>query len=268
MLLWLVRNLDRRRFSWTVIGLSGPGPIGDALSAEGVPVTALGLRPYAPSPRAVASLARVIRESRPDVVHTWMYQADVLGGVLARATTDARVVWHLHGSSSRRSKAHHRASGAVAARLSRRVPDRIVSVGHALVDLHAARGYPRDRMVVIPIGFDLDRFVPDDAARASVRAELRLAEEAPLVGLMARYGPQKDHETALRAARVVVDRRPGVRFLLCGPDVHPGNAELAAIRARLGLEDDVLLLGPRDDVPRLTAALDVAMLSSAYGEGC
>jgi glycosyltransferase involved in cell wall biosynthesis len=122
-------------------------------------------------------------------------------------------------------------------------------------------------MVVIPNGFDLNVFRPDPAARLAVRAELGIDAEAVLIGLAARFDPQKDIGSFLRAAARVAAATAKTRFLLCGEGMDAANPVLARLIAETGLGARVHLLGRRADMPRITAALDIAVSSSAYGEG-
>lgn len=251
-----------------VISLTDAGPLAEVLAAQGVRVRALGMRRGVPSPMSALRLAGWLRADRPDLVQTWMYHADLIGGVAARLA-GVPVVWGLHHTDlpAHATKLGTRLTAAACARLSRRVPAAIVCCSQATYDVHAALGYAPDKLTVIPNAFDLDAFQPSATARASVRAELGLDPEALLVGQFGRYHPQKDHRTFLEAAGRLAARLPHVHFLLAGDDVEEANAELAAPMGALGLAGRVHLLGRRDDVPRLMAALDVATLSSAFGEG-
>ena len=121
-------------------------------------------------------------------------------------------------------------------------------------------------MMVIPNGFDLAKFQPDGSARASVRAELGLSAETKLIGMAARFHPQKDHANFVAAAKCLHATMPAVHFVLWGKDVNWDNADLAGWIDEAGLRDCFHLLDLRLDAPRLTAALDVAALSSARGE--
>jgi glycosyltransferase involved in cell wall biosynthesis len=120
-------------------------------------------------------------------------------------------------------------------------------------------------MVVVPNGFDLARFRPDAAARASVRAELGLTTGTPLVGIVARYHPQKNVDGFVAAALAVARERPGVHFMLAGSGLEAANTTLTAPLAGSAAAPLFHLLGRRDDVPRLMAAADVLVLSS-HGE--
>ena len=122
-------------------------------------------------------------------------------------------------------------------------------------------------MVVIPNGFDLEGFKPDSSARVSVRTELGIGPNHPVIGLVARFDPQKDHRSFIDAASILAARLPSAWFVLCGDDVTWDNQELARWIDDAGIRDRVYLLGRRDDIARLLNAFDVASLSSAYGEG-
>ena len=148
------------------------------------------------------------------------------------------------------------------ARLSRWLPDRIVCCGEAAKRAHIELGYAADKMRVIPNGFDVAAFRPDPAARDSFRRELGLSDSVPLVALVARFNPQKDHRTFIEAAGRLHAIAPQIRFLLCGEEVTWGNPELAAWIDGARIRDCCCLLGRREDIPRLTAAVDVATSSS------
>jgi len=119
-------------------------------------------------------------------------------------------------------------------------------------------------MEVIPNGFDLAAFTPEPAVRRSVRQELGVPEQSLLIGLVARFDPQKDHHTFVQAA-ARLKSAPDVRFVLCGDGVTPQNRKLVDWINTASIEQRCRLLGRRDDIPRLTAALDIAT-SSSVGE--
>ena len=102
---------------------------------------------------------------------------------------------------------------------------------------------PSSRPATFPNGFDLDRFRPDPAARARVRARLGLAPDSILVVNVARFHPVKGLEVLLEAFRAVAERAGGARLLLAGRGMDAGNPDLAREIARRGLESRVLPLG-------------------------
>ena len=94
-----------------------------------------------------------------------------------------------------------------------------------------------------------------------------MAEGAPLVGIIARLDPMKDHRTFLRAAARVRERQPLARFLVVGDGPAACRDPLVAAAAELGLRDAVRWLGDRNDLPAVYSALDVHCSSSRFGEG-
>jgi glycosyltransferase involved in cell wall biosynthesis len=268
MLYRLLGALRARGYEQEVACLIEAGRVADQIREAGFPCRALGLSRTVPNPAKVLALARVIAAARPDVVQTWMYHADLLGGIAAKLARAGEVVWGVHHTDLERSSTHWKtlATMKLCARLSETIPREIVCVSRATRALHAAAGYCSRKLVVIPNGFDLWQYAPDPAVRARCREELGVAPSTTLVGLVARVHPQKDHENFVRAAALVAARKEGVRFLLCGTGASPDNRELARVIEAAGVLDRFVLLGPRSDVPRIMNALDVAVLSSAFGE--
>jgi glycosyltransferase involved in cell wall biosynthesis len=121
-------------------------------------------------------------------------------------------------------------------------------------------------MTVIPNGFDIERFRPDATARAWLIEQLGLSHEVALIGFVARFDPMKDHATFFRAASSLAAAEDSVHFVLAGDGMVASNAQVSVLMDS-GIRDKVHLLGRREDVPRLLAALDVATSTSAYGEG-
>lgn len=268
MLHKLLQNMDRRRFEPTVISLIDKGEIGPRIEALGIPVHALGMRRGLPNPWMVLRLARMLRQLQPDVVHTWMYHADLLGGLAARLAGCRRVIWGIRHSnlSKPENKRSTLAVVKLCARLSGLVPVQVLSCSQRAKEVHAAVGYVDEKIHVIPNGFDLARFVPDVTARASLCAELGLPLDAPLVGVVARFDAQKNHLGFVQAAAQLQQQLPQVHFVLAGTGVDRSNVALqAAIAAHPGLQERMHLLGRRDDVPHLMAAFDV-LASPSHGE--
>jgi glycosyltransferase involved in cell wall biosynthesis len=264
MLCNLLLRTDTRRFEPHVVSLiddlTVAGPILDA----GIPLTTLGMKPRIPDPRGVMRLANHLRKLRPHVVQTWMDHSNLIGGLAARLATRAKVVWGVHHSNHVKGVAKRSTLATVAAcaKLSRHVPSRIICVSQHASALYAQHGFAPERIAVIPNGFDTTLLRPDPAARVSVRRELGLAADVPLIGLAARYDPCKDHDTFLRAAAILAIQRADVHFLLCGAGVERGNPALANFVDQLDLIARCHLLSARRDMPRIHASLDVATSSS------
>jgi glycosyltransferase involved in cell wall biosynthesis len=264
MLCGIASAMDGTRFQNEVVSLTGILDLAERMHTIGVRVRTLRMEKSVPNPLLVMRLAQWIRESRPDVIHTWMYHANLVGALAARLTGNVPVVWGIHHSvlDPRVDKRRTMFVNRACALLSGRLPARIVFCSQAAVRIHKKLGYDTQKLEVIPNGFDLEQIKPDPAARASVRDELGVPEDALLIGMAARFHPYKDHRNFLRAAGQLHRKQPEVQFLLCGMNVDWQNAQLAAWIEEEGLLGCVHLLGARRDMSRLFSAMDISTTSS------
>ncbi len=264
----LIGPLGQAGFESTVLSLMRGGALAPVLREEGVTVHELGMKPGLPYPRALLRMARLIRAEQPDLVQTWMYHADLLGGLAARVVGGIPIVWGLHNTDldPRHTKRATRWVVQACAALSRRLPTRIVSCSDAGVSIHVRQGYAAERFVSIPNGFDTTALHPHPPYRTAVRAELGLAEDAILVGKVARFDPQKDHQNFVSAVGQLAGQHPNLHCVLVGKGCERNNETLAHWIDETGFAERFHLLGLRSDVGRLLAALDLMVLSSAFGE--
>lgn len=120
-----------------------------------------------------------------------------------------------------------------------------------------------EKIEIIYNGVDLEQFHPGvDGGPA--RQELRIPEDAPLVGMIANFAGKKSHAVFFEAAFAVLRELPSTRFLLVGGGNSGSWRELVA---RQGAADAFVFTGFRADIPRIIASLDVSVISSAAGEG-
>ena len=260
---------DLARFDVQVISLLPAGVLGEKIRDLGIPVHSMQMISGLPSPTTIWQLARLLRREKADVVQTWMYHADLVGGLAARLAGIRAVLWNIRASTLRAEVIRRRTVwiAKLCGRLSHYLPAQILCCSEAGVAFHRELGYAEQKMLVIPNGFDLSQYQPDTQAREAVRHELDIPLSAPLIGLIARFHPMKEHQIFVRAAEIVCRSHPDTHFLLCGSEVTWDNMELAGWIDSAGLRSQFRLLGRRGDVPRLNAALDIATSSSSSGEG-
>ncbi len=255
---------DRDRVRHQVVSMRGFGVIGPSLQAAGIEVIDLEMRGVAGSLRGLWRLYRLLRRQRPDVVQTWMYHADLLGGLIARLAGVRAVSWGLRNSGEHLAESSRSSRRAAwwCARVSGMVPAAIVACAHRAAVVHRALGYRTDRLVVIPNGYDLRRWQPDPVSRGRLRASLGVAEDEVLLGCVARWNPLKDHANLLAALALCQHHGLRLRCVLVGLGMSPDNAGLLAMARDLGVLQQLVLLGRRDDVPHWMAAIDVHVLAS------
>lgn len=225
------------------------------------------IQPVSPTSdlRALARLTGIARRFRPHIVHTHTAKAGFLGRAAALAVRPRPLIVHtyhghvLEGYFGRPKSAAYR-------QLERwlgRVSTCLIGVSQATVDDLVRLGVaPRDKFRVIPLGADLRPLA--DAGRAAgmqVRHELGVSEDEVLLLFTGRLVPIKRVDLLLRALWRAKERGTDMRLAVVGDGGL--RAQLQNLAGELGIGDAVHFLGYRRDLPQLTAAADIAVLSSA-----
>ena len=268
MLYKLVSLMDRARFKNKVISMTDIGPMGDKIISEGIPVLSLGMTQGKPTLTGLLELIKILRKAKIDVLQTWLYHADLLGFLAGKLTGNKKIVWGLRCSDM--DLKNYRILTTLTVRVNALLSpyvNHIISNSLRGMLFHKNIGYDHRKMIIIRNGLLTDKFRPDNTAKSWLAGHLNISEENFLVGLIARYDPMKDHENFLRASSLVAAKQDRVHFILAGKDVDNNNRFLVDLINLYGLGDRVHLMGLRHDISRITAGLDVAVSSSAYGEG-
>lgn len=260
---WVTASADQGHIHHTVISLTTLGVYGPMLQARGVTVHALGMSHLGHLVPAFFVLVRLLRSIRSDLIHTWMYHADLFGGLAAYIAGRVPVIWGIHSLDLRRSGSLRTVMvQKVCAWVSSWVPHTILCVAEASRRAHVAVGYAPDKFVVIPNGFDVSQppIAPERAE--AFRQGCGLRSDDLVIGCVGRFNPAKDHRNFVDAAARVASRHPEARFLMVGRDLDRSNTTLMAWLAASGCAERFVLLGERDDVPVVLAAMDIFCSSS------
>lgn len=260
VVLGLLQRLDPAEFR---LSIAAPPALLDALAPDlaGVAVDALAVEAESWSHgREVARLAAFMRRQRPDVVNPHLFRSTVIAAPLARAVGIRGVVETYHGREAWRQgplRGRFFVDRVVSTLVTRVIA---VSRGAAAFLVHG-KGYPAAKVVVIPNGRDLTRFAPG-LHRDTVRKELGIDRDAPVVSVVGRLETQKGHVYLLDAWPEVMRSHPDARLVVVGDGSLREALERQA-RAR-GVTDSVIFTGFRADVPEILDASDVLALPSLH----
>ena len=222
-------------------------------------------------PGPLWGLVRVIRQQRVDIVHTHMTSGNIYGRIAARLALGRRLISTLHYVDREALPflppvlQHLFFDGDI--RMAG-MCDRIIATSEHLRRTLVEGGMSERKVVTILNGVNLDSIGTDERAADGLRQGLGLARGTPVVGIIGRLVPVKNHELFLRTAREVLDRGVRARFVVVGDG--PLRESLRALAHDLGLDDHVVFAGFRADVMTLLSILDLCVLSSnsetsAYG---
>jgi glycosyltransferase involved in cell wall biosynthesis len=259
----LVRGLDHSRFHCTVVTVNAGGELAHELDGiENVEVISIHKRGRRDSVRALWRLSQMIRRLNPDIVHGYLDSGNVLA-LISGKLVRAHVVWGVRSSHLDSneldflSQLYRRLGSLLSAHA-----DLIIANSTAGREYATSIGYPPDRVITIPNGFETDRFAPDHLARSRARDGWGIADDTLVVGLVARLDPVKDHPTFLRAAALLAQRMPGVKFVCVGGGLREYQRELKQLAKDLSLDGQVIWAGETADMPAAQNGLDVASLVS------
>jgi glycosyltransferase involved in cell wall biosynthesis len=250
----------------SVISLMNEGKYGPLLEEAGVVVHCLNMPAGRVTLSGLYQLFRLIRKIKPDVVQTWMYHADLIGGIIARLAGIKNVFWNIRHTTLEpgHSKRSTILIANLCAKLSKIVPKGIVCCAKKAVEVHGEIGYDSSKMTVIANGYDLSdlRVIPN----SQVLLTEELGDIFPLIGMVGRFDPQKDHFGLLDAFALVKNTGVPHKLALVGRDLNTSNVALIEEVQFLGLKGEVLLLDQRTDIPTIMNSLDLHVLSSSFGE--
>jgi glycosyltransferase involved in cell wall biosynthesis len=235
--------------------LGAPHSAAEALQAHGIPVRFLDTRSF--DLLVTWRVAKLVRDESWDVLHCTQFRATVVGRTVARLLRSPAVVVQVHDLTM--PPAYARLMNRIVARRA----DLGLCVSRAACDI-AVRGYhlAPERLRVLYTGIDTRQFHPlSPQERRQIRLELDISPTAPVLCLAGRFYPVKGQAEMTRMMQHIVARRADCVLLLVGSG--PGRTACEHLARELQLTDNILFLGHRDDVGRLLAAADAAVVPSS-----
>jgi len=214
-------------------------------------------------------LRNIIRTDKPDVVHGYMWDSNVMVALLAKSVRPGKVIFGIRASNldgwqyGLVSMVLIKIEAYLAA-----LADHVICNSQAGASEVIKRNFPKDRVVVIPNGVDTKKFSPDHRAGVAQRKEWGIPESSKIIGMVARIDPMKDHDNFLRAAAIVHAQESDIHFVCIGNDTDSKKIdELLNNAKRKGIQKHLHFFPESDDIPTVMNAFDILCLPSAFGEG-
>lgn len=246
-----------------VISLTDMGKYGPILQRAGISVYCLNIKLNRPNPLKVISLYRLINHIHPEIVQTWMYHADFLGGIVARLCGVEKIFWGIRHSnlSYGTVKLSTYCIMKICGLISDLVPRKIITCSNAAIISHAKHRYSIEKFVLIHNGYDISKFKPFEDFEEKIRFTSR---DVPLICMVARYDIQKDHANLIRALSILKQNKTSFHLILVGKNMDMDNTKLVQLISESSLEigNDITLFGQYEDMPKLMNSIDLHVLSS------
>ena len=256
-LLAAAQEMRARGHQLLIVSMTALGPMGLRARKLGIPIESLEMRRGLPDPRALVRLSRMVREWRPDIVHSHMVHANLMARALRLIAPVPALVSTIHNIYE---------GGALwmaAYRLTNGLTDHMTIISEAAAERFIRdRIVPRELLRVVPNGVDPELYGRvGPGVREEVRQALGLGDRFAWLAV-GRFEVAKDYPNMLRAFAIVLKQHPDAVLLLVGRGSL--QAETEALARELELDTAVRFLGVREDVPALVSAADGYVMSSAW----
>lgn len=269
-LILLAKGLRERGHDVVVTVFYSGGPLDMALGEAGVRVRSLNKRGRWEIFGFLVRLMRIMREEKPNIVHGYLYEPNLLTVILKPFFPPTKTVLGLRSSDRDLNQDWPDWLGRLSFKLNcwlSRFADAIISNSHVGRDYHLAHGYPPEKTVVISNGIDMKRFHADPVARRRIRLQWSVGDQQTLIGIVGRLAPMKDHPNFLRAAALLAHERNNIRFVCVGNGPADYRSMLQELAKGLGLSECLIWVEAQRDIPAVYNALDLLVSSSSHGEG-
>ncbi|WP_314914774.1 glycosyltransferase [Acinetobacter harbinensis] len=246
-----------------VISLMDMGKYGYILQDADVSVYCLNLNTKFISIKKIIELYGIIKKNRPNIVQTWMYHADLIGGIVAKIARVPNIFWGIrHGNLSKGTvKKSTYIIMKICAILSYYLPKKIISCSRNAIISHTNEGYCSSKFVLIQNGYDLKKFRPNKGKKYNFEFSYI---NKPIIAMVARFDVQKDHFNLINALSILKEKKIKFHLVLVGTGMTEENQVLSKMieESFLDLFNDITLLGRYDDIPSLMNEIDLHVLSS------
>lgn len=253
----VLHSHQKEQFEHIVITLTDLGVMGPELQNRGIMVHTLGMKSLSTVPLIFLKLQRLLKKIQPDVVQTWMYHSDLLGGLAAKSLGIENIVWNVRNTTINGRGIVATSIAKLCAKLSYTIPGKIIYVSNSALKSHQAFGYNNSISLVIFNGFDIDKFNYDPQARQQYRQVFEISNNDIVIGSVGRFSKSKDHDTFIKSIILAKKTKPNIKGLLIGRDIDLNNFNI-----REEDKGSFIVIGQREDVASLYSCMDIFCLHS------
>lgn len=213
---------------------------------------------------SIFGLIRIIKRNKPDIIQTWLYHADFIGGIIAFLLGYRRIFWTIRDCSiDVNTKLLTKLIVKFLSKLSYFIPEKIIfNSNNALNKFNKKYGYDKRKSFLIQNGFDIKNYKINKKDRTNLRNYLGLNELDVVLGMVARFHPIKNHAYLFQTLKLVKKKFPDIKCLLVGKDLDNNNLFLKKIIEDNKLEKNIFLLGIRRDISKVMNCIDIHLLAS------
>lgn len=243
-----------------IISLTSVGYYGKELQKKGFKIISLNCKKNLSLINKFIELLKIINYYKPLIVHTWMYHANLFGGLSAKILGIKNIFWSIHHDYEY-SNLIKKIEMKILSFLSHSIPSKIVFCSFSSKIKHLQKGYKPSISIVIENGINTDIFKPSNTKRKRQRLKLKIKEDCFLICNIARFHPIKDHANLLKAL-FLLENKVNFKCFLIGENIKKNYLKMQHNIKKFGLKEKVFIFGKSKKLYNLLNAFDLNILSS------
>jgi glycosyltransferase involved in cell wall biosynthesis len=247
--------------SLMVVSLTTKGVLGENLIKQGVTVKELNLNSYN-FISVIYKLYSLIYFYKPIIVQTWLYHADLIGGISAKLAGVRYIIWGIRTTELKKGSYLTSLIRKILAFLSYFIPSKIIVVAESAKIKHLKLGYDASKMHVISNGFNKQEFIVNNKSLDSLKNSLCIKKDDLIIGCVGRFSEVKGQVNFIKSAGIILKKFPDTKFLMVGRDLETNNKELTSIIEKYCSLKNFILLGERPDIAVCLKVMDIFCLPS------
>ena len=244
-----------------IISLTKEGFIGRELIKKGYKVHYLNFQKNISVISKWIKFIFLIKKYNPEIVHSWLYHSNLIGGLSAKLMSVKKIYWSIHHDyefSSKRMQLELKILGL----MSYFIPNKVVYCSYNSKINHINNGFSNRNSSIIENGVCTNKFKKNFYFKKIFRRKLNIEKDHLIIGNIARYHPIKDHETLLKSLKILKSKKVKFKCILIGNGLTKVNQNLAFKIRKYKLQNRVILLGELNEVNKILNCFDINILSS------
>ena len=251
-------------FTHHIIVLNNAGIMAEKLISSGVEVRDLRMSNLFSILKSIFILYNILRTYKPNIVHTWMYHSDFLGGLIAKFSGCRNIIWSIRNTDVYRGEGLSSSTYWImksCAILSRYIPKKIICVSNSALNSHVKFGYDKRKCTVIENGFDLNLFQYSENNRKKIRKNFNIDDNTLVIGSIGRQNEYKDYHNLILAAEKLIIQKSNIVFFIVGVGLNNNSFFFNLVKEKRILKH-FMFLGARTDIHVILSAFDIFCLHS------
>ena len=255
----ILPRLDKKKYKVYLCCLFKRDKLADTMESLNIPIIKFKMRARLDFDGkyiiGILRLAYLMKKMQIDIVHTHLYRANIAGRIAAKLAGVPVIIANEHNIDSWK-KLPQKLNDRVLAGIT----NKIIVVSNAVKDFYINKiGIPEDKITTIYNGVDIPKFQTHVDINKK-KKEFGIKSSEKVITIIGRLHQQKGHCYFLKAAQIIVKKKPNVKFLIVGDG--PLGSQLRDMSNDLKISKNVIFTGLRNDIPQILAMSDISVLTS------